>query len=156
MRRRNREESGDRSVGALLESMVGDLSIRLGMERARLLDAFPSIAESVLGQSASSSCRAVQVTDQTILVEVSDSIWAQRVQLSSRALLAALRDAGAPAGMARIRTRPTMARPQTTPDIATAYGPPVTRCQRCGGTSTAGTHCLACQAETEFWKLPSE
>ena len=154
MRRRNREASGDRSVGALLESMVGEPSIRQGMERARLLDAFSGIAESVLGQHASASCHAVQVTDHAILVDVADNIWAQRIQLSSRALLAGLRDAGAPAGMVRIRTRPTTRKPETAAVTPQAASSPAARCQRCGGTSRGGRYCLACEAEAEFWKMP--
>jgi hypothetical protein len=155
MRRRDREVSVDRSVGALLESMVGEPSIRQGMERARLLDAFSGISESVLGKRASANCHAVQVSDQTIVVEVSDSIWAQRVQLSSRGLLAALRDAGAPAGMVRIRTRPTTRRPEARAAAARSSGSPGGRCQRCGGTSTGASFCLACEAEADFWKMSS-
>ena len=113
MRRPGNDASRYKSIGSLLESMRGNAAIREGIERARVLEAFPGIAEAVLGQKASANCRAVQVTDYAILVEVTDSIWGQRIQLSSRALLAALREAGAPPGVARLRARP---------DAASIYG----------------------------------
>ena len=151
MRRRNSDAGEDRSVGSLLQAMLEEPAMRRGIERARLLDAFSGIAESVLGKSASAACRAVRVTDHAFVVEVPDNIWGQRIQLSSRALLAALRDAGAPPGVTRILTRPIPRRPATEAAAPTSDGSPAARCERCGATSKSGRYCLACRAEADFW-----
>ena len=156
MRRRNSDAGEDRSVGSLLETMLQEPAIRQGMERARLLDAFADIAESVLGMNAAAACRAVRVTDHAFVVEVPDSIWAQRIQLSSRALLAALRDAGAPPGVTRILTRPMPRQPALEATVPPSAGSPATRCERCGGTSKGGRYCLACRAEVDFWNIRSD
>ena len=155
-RRRNSDAGADRSVGSLLKTMLEEPAIRQGIERARLLDAFPRIAEAVLGRNASAGCRAVGVTDHVFVVEVSDSIWGQRIQLSSRALLAALRDAGAPPGVTRILTRPMPRQPAVEAAVPRSAGSPPARCERCGGRSQSGKHCLACQAEADFWNTRLE
>ncbi|MCY3800805.1 MAG: DciA family protein [Chloroflexi bacterium] len=149
--RRNSDAGEDRSIGSLLEAMLEEPVMRRGIERARLLDAFSEIAESVLGQSASAACRAVRVTDHAFVVEVSDSIWGQRIQLMSRALLAALRDAGAPSRVTRILTRPAsrqLSVEATAPPSAASLA---MRCERCGAMSRSGKYCLACRAEADFW-----
>ncbi len=151
MRRRNNREGEDRSVGSLLETMLETPAIRRGIERARVLDAFPGIAESVLGKNAAAACRAVRMTDRAFVVEVLDSIWGQRVQLSSRALLAALIDAGAPPGVTRILTRPMPHRPVVEAAGSPSASAPAARCDRCGVTSKSGRYCLACRAEADFW-----
>lgn len=154
MRRRDSDGGEARSVGSLLSAMLEEPMMRQGIERARLLDAFPGIAESILGQSASTNCRAIRVTDRVFIVEASDSIWGQRIQLMSRALLAALRNAGSPPSVTRIRTRLAPRKPAVRTAASTSAGSPVARCRRCGATSRSGIYCLACRAEADFWNTP--
>ena len=150
--RRHRDAGQDRSIGSLLEEMLEEPVMRRGIERARLLDAFSEIAESVLGQGASAACRVVRVIDHAFVIEVSDSIWGQRIQLMSRALLAALRDAGAPSTVTRIRTRPASRQPSVEATAPPPAASPAMPCERCGAMSRTGKFCLACRAEADFWK----
>ena len=149
--RRNSDAGEDRSIGSLLEEMLEEPVMRRGIARARLLDAFSEIAESVLGPSASAACRAVRVTDHAFVIEVSDSIWGQRIQLMSRALLAALRGAGAPSTVTRILTRPASRQPSVEATAPPSAASLAMRCERCGAMSRSGKYCLACRAEADFW-----
>ena len=154
MIRRHSDAGEDRSIGSLLEEMLEEPVMRRGIERARLLDAFSEIAEAVLGHGASAACIAVRVADHAFVIEVSDNIWGQRIQLMSRALLAGLRDAGAPSTVTRILTRPASRQPSIEATAPLSAASPAMRCERCGVMSRSGKYCLACRAEADFWNTP--
>ena len=153
-RSRGRDSAGPRSMRSLLDSIRRDPAIREGMERARLLDSFPAIADIVLGADGSENCRAIQLSDRNLVVEVTDNIWAQRVQMSAREILKELQARGGSPRLARLNTR---VRQRRAPEPAATSAPPegpAMRCERCGGRSAGERLCLACAAELDYWRDP--
>ena len=140
---------------SLLDSIRRDPAIREGMERARLLDSFPAILDMVLGGDASENCSAIQLSERNVVVEVTDNIWAQRIQMSAREILKELKARGGSPRLARLNTR---LRQRRAPERAAAPAPtegPAMRCERCGGRSAGERLCRACLAELDYWRNPT-
>ncbi len=94
-----------RSLDQLVADLVAAPYVRDGLARAEVLDAFPDIVHNVLGPRARSSCRAIALRGDALIVETTDSIWSQKVSLAAEKLLAALVAAGLDSAPRQIEVR---------------------------------------------------
>lgn len=144
-----------RPIAQLFDSLLADKGFRQGFERAKLLDAFQGAVAKALGAVAAQSCRAVSLKAESLLVEVPDTIWAQRLDLAAGAILRDLRESGALLAPSRLRTMLRPRAPSESHPPSPAPAAKGTRCKRCGGSGASGDYCMACTAEIEFWKARS-
>jgi len=151
---RNRETRGrrERRLADILTAVAGDRAMREGLERARDLELLRSVIARELGEEAGRDCRPREFSGSAAVVEVADTIWAQRLALASEPIVRRFREESASAETLTIR--PVVVRGFDRPKVSQA--PPEsltpTRCERCGATTTAGRHCLACAAEIAYWR----
>ena len=97
--------SRERTLDALVAKLVADPYVKKGLARAGVLDAAPRVLTEVLGMEAAQNCRALALRADVLIVETTDSIWAQKVWMAAERLLAGLRGAGLELTATRIEVR---------------------------------------------------
>ncbi len=95
----------ERTLDELVAKLVADPYVKGGLARADLLDAAPRVLTEVLGVEAAQNCRALALREDVLIVETTDSIWAQKVSLAAERVLAGLRGAGLELAATRIEVR---------------------------------------------------
>ncbi len=95
----------ERTLDALVADLVADPYVKKGLARADLLDATPRVLAEILGEEAAQNCRALALREDVLVVETTDSIWAQKVSLAAERLMAGLRGAGLELTATRIEVR---------------------------------------------------
>jgi hypothetical protein len=95
----------ERTLDALVADLVADPYVKKGLARADLLDAIPRVLSEILGAGAAQNCRALALRADVLIVETTDSIWAQKVSMAAERLLARLRGEGLELTATRIEVR---------------------------------------------------
>ncbi|MEE8558175.1 MAG: DUF721 domain-containing protein [Myxococcota bacterium] len=80
--------SAPTAVGDLLAGVLSDLELSPAADALRVLQVW----DQVLGPGLSPHCRAVAVRRGTLVAEVSDSAWMQRLQFEKPRILGRLRE----------------------------------------------------------------